>query len=149
MTWMSLPTTQNLFVYCNQPLLMLRYFNLLHQNGVDVDRFNKNIENLVDHFSYRGLQNTDDQIEWLYGITVIRPMEEKERIILKSGLRYYSHIQDRVLVENKRFQEVLGEYIALNARVYYPSATSSFVSPDDSDEDFVDEEVDSALMRCF
>lgn len=49
-------------------------------------------------------------------------------------------------------QQVLGEYIGMSARVFYPSVISSLNMEDgvsDLEDEKLDEEVDRALLRCY
>jgi hypothetical protein len=77
-------------------------------------------------------------------------MSQMERDILKSGLVRFSKMSDSLAIGG--IQQVLGEYIGMSARVFYPSVISSLNMEDgvsDLEDEKLDEEVDRALLRCY
>lgn len=62
--------------------MMMKFFNMIHQNGLSIDPFEKNIENLVKYFNHNKL-NVRDKIDYYYAIMSLRSYTNEERAELK------------------------------------------------------------------
>lgn len=62
--------------------MMMKYFNLLHQNGLNIDPFEKNIQNLVSFFTHNKL-SLKDKIHYFYAMMALRPYTNENRLELK------------------------------------------------------------------